>query len=206
LQHAFGALVSNMSVTGKEVRDVTALVGVAQKRSTSVPASPASRAFPCPNGAEAAARWSLARLGRNRLLRFVLSGLIGNGTYAVLVLLLEATAWHMVAIHLLATAIATIVTNELHRIFTFRGSPRASVVRSQCAGGAMSMVGLVLSSLVVAAWESHAPHATPLTTILLVWAVTGLVGLTNFAVLRVGLGASRSPMASDRRQEGPRSE
>lgn len=125
----------------------------------------------------------LARAGT--LGRFVVAGLTGNAAHAAVFLAL--TAWAVVpvvAVNVVAVVVSTLVANELHRRFTFPGARSTSWFRGHGAGGAAAAVGLVLSTAGLAGWRHLAPDAGEVGGLLVVHAVTGLVGLTNFVVLR----------------------
>lgn len=117
--------------------------------------------------------------------RFVLAGLTGNVAHAAVFLALSAWAVvPVVVVNVVAVVLSTLVTNELHRRFTFPGGRSTAWFKGHGAGGAAAVVGLVLSTAALAAWHHLVPGASGASGLVVVYAVTGLVGLTNFLVLR----------------------
>ena len=130
------------------------------------------------------------------LLRFALAGAVASASYGVVFLVLATlTAAGAQLLNLVATVISTLVANELHRRFSFRGAPEGSLARGHGVGGANAVAGLVLSGLALAGWHHLAPHAGPVSDVLVVYAVNAAVGLVNFLVLRHALGADRAATA-----------
>ena len=117
--------------------------------------------------------------------RFVVAGLLGNVAHAVVFLLLGAlTASPATFNNVVAVVVSTLVANELHRRFTFRGARSTSWFKGHGLGGAAAAVGLVLSTAALSAWHHVVPGAGAASALAVVHTVTGLVGLTNFLVLR----------------------
>ena len=117
--------------------------------------------------------------------RFVVAGLLGNVAHAVVFLLLGAlTASPATFNNVVAVVVSTLVANELHRRFTFRGARSTSWFKGHGVGGAAAAVGLVLSTAALSAWHHVVPGASEASALVVVYTVTGLVGLTNFLALR----------------------
>jgi len=127
-------------------------------------------------------------------MRFVAAGLTASVSYGLLFLALGAvTDAPDLMVNLVATVVSTVLSNELHRRFTFRSSGRGSVVRGQGAGSAMAVLGLLVNSLVLAVWNLLVPDAGAVSTLAVAYCVNGLVGLVNFLVLRRVLGGRGRP-------------
>ena len=143
-----------------------------------------------------AARWLPAVAARVRasreLVRFVAVGLAASVSYALVFLVVGRVPRlgdHVS--NLVATIASTVLANELHRRFTFRGAAGASVARSQGTGAVTAAVGLAASTMALAGWHRIAPDAGSLSSIVVVYLVTGIVGLANFVALRTALGGRR---------------
>ena len=135
--------------------------------------------------------------------RFVLAGLVGNGAHALVFLLLgAATALPVAVVNVLAAVLSTLLTNELHRRFTFRRAVRGSWFKGHGVGGATAVAGLVLSTAAVTAWHHLVPGAGQLGGLLVVHLVTGLVGLGNFVLLRSVLRAPARAVVLERTVTG----
>ncbi|WP_337059727.1 GtrA family protein [Kineococcus sp. G2] len=129
-----------------------------------------------------------ARRAARTLPRFVAAGLTGNAAHAVVFLMLGAwTALPVAAVNVSATVVSTLVANEMHRRFTFPGGAGTPWFRGHGVGGAAAVLGVVLSTSALTAWHHLVPGASALSGLLLVHAVTGLVGLANFLALRTVL-------------------
>lgn len=117
--------------------------------------------------------------------RFVATGVTASVSYGLLFLLMGTlTDAPDLMINLVATVVSTILSNELHRRFTFRATERGSIVRGQSAGTGMAVIGLLVNSLVLAAWNLLAPAAGDVSTLAVLYCVNGAVGLANFLILR----------------------
>lgn len=118
------------------------------------------------------------------LLRFAGAGAAGNLTHAGVFLLLAATTVPVALVNVAAVVLSTLVTNELHRRFTFRGAAGTPWWRGHGVGGATALGGLVLSTTALTLWHRWVPGAGPVSGLLVVQSVTALVGLTTFVLLR----------------------
>ncbi|MCI2237301.1 GtrA family protein [Paenibacillus sp. TRM 82003] len=166
----------------------TPVVPAPRQRVAAAPAAGADRETGSPLTAPTAPRRSQTRA----LSRFVVAGLVGNLAHAVVFLLLGAwTPLHVTAVNVSATVVSTLVANEMHRRFTFPGGTGTPWFRGHGVGGAAAVLGLVLSTSALAAWHHLVPGAGALSGLLLVHAVTGLVGLVNFLALRTVLRPGR---------------
>ncbi|WP_432534385.1 GtrA family protein [Kineococcus arenarius] len=120
--------------------------------------------------------------------RFVAAGLTGNLAHAVVFLLLQTcTPIPVAVVNVSAAVFSTLVANEMHRRFTFPGAAGTPWFRGHGVGGAAALLGVVLSTAALAVWHHLVPGASALSGLLLVHAVTGLVGLANFLALRTVL-------------------
>lgn len=119
-------------------------------------------------------------------LRFAGAGAAGNLVHAAVFLLLTATPSPVAVVNVVATVVSTVTTNELHRRFTFRAAA-TPWFRGHGVGGAAAVTGLLLSTSALTLFHQLRPEARALGGLLLVQAVTAVVGLTNFLVLRRAL-------------------
>ena len=124
------------------------------------------------------------------LVRFLAAGATTSLCYGLVFLLLSAATdisdW---VLNLVATVVSTVLSSELHRRFTFKATRQVPVSVGQGVGGAMAVVGLIVNSLVLAAWNHLAPDAGDLSTLAVLYSATGLVGLANFTTLRGVVGS-----------------
>ena len=142
--------------------------------------------------------WSVSGILHAEFLRFVAVGLVTSASYGAIFLLLGSftDSPHLV-INVVATADSTVLGNELNRRFTFRAGAPGSVARGQSAGLGMAAVGLIASSLVLTGWQWISPGASDLSTLLVVYATTGLIGIANFAVQHTVLRGRSRPAPAD---------
>ena len=88
-------------------------------------------------------------------------------------------------VDVLATSICTVVANEMHRRFTFRGaSGGGSWTTGHGTGGAAAVLGPLLSSGALTLWQHVVPTAGHLSALIVVQALTAVVGSGDFLVLR----------------------
>lgn len=127
-----------------------------------------------------------------QLTRFALVGGSSNVVYALSFIVLDAYGT------LLANAVgvttSTMLANELHRRRTFRAADRVRWFAAQWEGGALALLGLVISSLVLSALHFFFPDATEVVSIALVIAVSGIVGGLRFIALRGWWFGRRQPL------------
>ncbi|WP_448630085.1 GtrA family protein [Cellulomonas soli] len=130
------------------------------------------------------------------LVRFVVVGLAANGSYG-LVFLLVGNLTHRgpALLHVLATAVSTLVANEMHRRFTFAHAPKRSWLRGHGVGTATALVGFLATSAALSWWHVVAPGASHVSSVLVVYTTTAAVGLGNFLTLRRTLGAHQTATA-----------
>lgn len=117
-----------------------------------------------------------------QLTRFTLVGGSSNAVYALSFFVLDAYGTFLAnAVGVLAS---TVLANELHRRRTFRAADRVPWFAAQWEGGALAVIGLVISSCALGLLRFLVPDATALVSIALVIAVSGLVGGLRFVALR----------------------
>ena len=127
----------------------------------------------------ALALWS-APAGPAPLARFAASG----GTATLVQSAVFLLAGGSQAANLLATAVGTVLANELHRRVTFHAGGRTTWWRAQWTGGGVALVGLAATSSALALWETWAPGASAAAALAVLLGVTTAVGLARFLVLR----------------------
>ena len=114
--------------------------------------------------------------------RFVLVGGSTTLVYAALFATLEGLGY--LPAHIAATAVSTVLANELHRRLTFHAGERVHWLTAQLEAGGVTVIGLLLTSTSLGVLNSLVPDASVVMQVTLVVAVTGLVGLMRFIALR----------------------
>jgi putative flippase GtrA len=114
--------------------------------------------------------------------RFVLVGASTTLVYALFFAALETLGY--LPAHVAATAVSTLLANEMHRRLTFHAGERVHWLTAQLEAGGVTVIGLLLTSASLAVLNSLAPDAGVATQVTLVVTVTGLVGLMRFIALR----------------------
>ncbi len=114
--------------------------------------------------------------------RFVLVGASTTLVYALLFAALERLGY--LPAHVAATAVSTVLANEMHRRLTFHAGERVHWLTAQLEASGVTVIGLLLSSTALGVLDSVAPDASVVTQVALVVTVTGLVGLMRFIALR----------------------
>ncbi len=152
--------------------------------------SPALPSDPRPAGPVADPRRARSS---GQLVRFVVAGVTSSASYAVVFLVMaRVLAAGAIMSNVAATLFSTVLANELHRRFSFRGATAATAPRAQGAGAVMAALGLGASTLALAAWHQLAPGAGAASSVVVVYVVTAAVGLANFVAMRSVLGARPS--------------
>jgi len=114
--------------------------------------------------------------------RFVVVGGLSSAVYAFLFLALARFGDQAAVV---AGAIASsVMANELHRRLTFHAGDRVTWQAAQAEGGALVVVGMVLTGLALYWWDLVAGPGTALADLAVIAVVTGVIGLVRFAALR----------------------
>ena len=114
--------------------------------------------------------------------RFVLVGGATTLVYAALFAALEGFGY--LPAHIAATAVSTVLANEMHRRLTFHAGERVHWLTAQLEASGVTVIGLFLTSTSLGVLNALVPDARVLTQVALVVTVTGLVGLMRFVALR----------------------
>ena len=114
--------------------------------------------------------------------RFVLVGGSSTLVYAILFAALEGFGY--LPAHVAATAVSTVLANEMHRRLTFHAGERVHWLTAQLEASGVTVIGLLLSSAALGVLDSFAPDASVAAQVSLVVTVTGLIGLMRFIALR----------------------
>ncbi|MGR6966296.1 GtrA family protein [Geodermatophilus sp. URMC 61] len=114
--------------------------------------------------------------------RFVLVGASTTLVYTLLFAALERLGY--LPAHVAATAVSTLLANEMHRRLTFHAGERVHWLTAQVEASGVTVIGLLLTSTSLGVLNSLVPDAGVGTQVALVVAVTGLVGLMRFIALR----------------------
>lgn len=117
-----------------------------------------------------------------QFVRFVLVGAATTLVYALLFAALQGLGY--LPAHVSATAVSTVLANELHRRLTFRAGERTHWLAAQLEAGGVTVVGLLLTSAALGILNAVVADAGVAAQVALVVAVTGLVGLMRFVALR----------------------
>ena len=114
--------------------------------------------------------------------RFVVVGGLSSAVYAFLFLALARFGDQSAMV---AGAIASsVMANELHRRLTFHAGDRVTWQAAQAEGGALVVIGMVLTGLALYWWDLVAGPGTALADLAVIAVVTGVIGLVRFAALR----------------------
>jgi putative flippase GtrA len=114
--------------------------------------------------------------------RFVLVGASTTLVYALLFAALQRLGY--LTAHVAATAVSTLLANEMHRRLTFHAGERVHWLTAQLEAGGVTVIGLLLTSTALGVLNSLVPHVGVPIQVALVVTVTGLVGLMRFIALR----------------------
>ena len=120
--------------------------------------------------------------GIGQFVRFVAVGGTSMLLYGVVLWLLQGLGTQPA--NLVGSLASTVLANELHRRLTFRAGAHVSPLAAQLQGGGMALAGVVLTAVVLAWAETTVGPAGPVSQLLLVTTVTGLVGVGRFVGLR----------------------
>lgn len=114
--------------------------------------------------------------------RFVLVGGSTSALYALLFITLhdlgeQPANW-------IGSVITSVMANEMHRRLTFHAGERVSFLTAQVEGGALSIAGLVSTSVALAWLAAASDTDDPLVQFGLVVLVTATIGTLRFIALR----------------------
>jgi len=119
--------------------------------------------------------------------RFVLVGGISSALYALTFVVLGGIGDQPA--NLVGAIASSVLANELHRRLTFHAGERVSWLAAQWEGGGLAAAGLVATTLALGWVDSVTDETGSLTSIAVVGAVTGAIGLFRFVALRWVFGA-----------------
>ena len=114
--------------------------------------------------------------------RYVLVGAISSALYAGVFVLIHPAGY--VWANAVGMILSTVVANELHRRLTFQAAGRKAWLPAQLESGGLAAIGLVATTLALAAANSVVPGAPWPFEVALVLVATGLIGIAKFFVLR----------------------
>ncbi|RBY92376.1 GtrA family protein [Blastococcus sp. TBT05-19] len=114
--------------------------------------------------------------------RFVLVGAVTTTVYAAFFVTLSG--WGYLTAHLVATAISTVLANELHRRLTFRADERVHWFTAQWEAGGVTIIGLLATSTALGWLDAVTDGSNTGLQIATVAAVTAFIGLMRFLALR----------------------
>ena len=114
--------------------------------------------------------------------RFVVVGGLSSAVYAVLFLTLAG--WGDQLAVAVGSVASSALANELHRRLTFHAGERVSWQTAQVEGGALVVVGMVVTGLALHCWDAVAGPSGAIADLAVIAVVTGAIGLVRFAALR----------------------
>jgi putative flippase GtrA len=117
-----------------------------------------------------------------QLARFAVVGAISSALYALVFIALEGLGSQPA--NLAGAVASTLLANELHRRLTFHAGGQVSWFTAQWEGGGLAGVGLVATSLALAAVHGLVGDVGTGAQLGLIAAVTGAIGLVRFVALR----------------------
>ena len=117
-----------------------------------------------------------------QFLRFVLVGAATTAVYAVFFVALHPGGY--LPAHLAATAISTVLANELHRRRTFHAGERVHWFTAQWEAGGVTVLGLLATSTALGLLDALTESTHAGLQIATVAVVTAFIGLMRFLALR----------------------
>ncbi|MGY1772735.1 GtrA family protein [Blastococcus sp. SYSU D00813] len=143
----------------------------------------------CPTLTRSRAEWVEAVLGRVRgddaLAQFARFVLVGGSTSALYALIFVALhGFGEQPANWIGSVVTSVLANEMHRRLTFRAGERVGFLTAQVEGGALSIAGLVSTSLALAWLTAATDTDDPVLQFGLVALVTATIGTLRFIALR----------------------
>ena len=120
--------------------------------------------------------------GAAQFARYVVVGALSSALYAVLFIGLAGFGDQPA--NLVGAIASTLLANELHRRLTFHAGERVSWQTAQVEGGALVVVGMVVTVLALHCWDAVAGPSGAIADLAVIAVVTGVIGLVRFAALR----------------------
>ena len=120
--------------------------------------------------------------GIGQFARFVLVGGSTSALYALLFVALHGVGEQPA--NWIGSVVTSVLANEMHRRLTFRAGERVSFLTAQVEGGALSIAGLVSTSLALAWLTASTDTDDPYLQFGLVVLVTATIGTLRFVALR----------------------
>ncbi|MCU1640324.1 MAG: hypothetical protein JWN03_599 [Nocardia sp.] len=117
-----------------------------------------------------------------QLIRFALVG--GSSNIAYVVLFTAMNGVSPLVANIAGSIVSTVIANELHRRLTFRASGRVGWFSAQWEGGALAMIGLLISTAALAGLEFWAPGLGEIAQATAMIVVMAVVGGLRFLALR----------------------
>lgn len=137
-----------------------------------------------PRGARVEAALERVR-GEDPLAQFSRFVLVGGSTsvlYAIIFVLLHGMGEQPA--NWIGSVISSVLANEMHRRLTFHAGERVGFLTAQVEGGALSIAGLVSTSVALAWLSAASDTDDPLVQFGLVVLVTATIGTLRFIALR----------------------
>jgi putative flippase GtrA len=100
------------------------------------------------------------------------------------VLFVALLHWGTQWANLVGAVVSTMLANELHRRLTFHAGSRVPWFAAQVEGGGLTVAGMAATSLALVALSAWTDATGATVQLLVIGAVTGVVGLIRFAALR----------------------
>lgn len=131
------------------------------------------------------------RGGLGELLRYVVVGVTCTALYTAVFYLLTHAGTGPVLANVVGSVISTVVGSEAHRRVTFAHRPRIDWFEAQWQSAGVALLGLVVTSGVLALVEALLPGTVWWMQVLLVNAATVVVGLGRYLALSGWVFADR---------------
>jgi len=123
--------------------------------------------------------------GDHALAQLVRFGLVGGASNIAYVLAFTSMNERgPVVANIVGSILSTVIANELHRRLTFRAAGRVGWFSAQCEGGALALIGLLISTAALAGLEFSAPGLGEAAQAGAVIAIMAAVGGLRFLALR----------------------
>jgi putative flippase GtrA len=117
-----------------------------------------------------------------QFVRFAAVG--GSSSLVYALLFVSLLHWGTQPANLVGAVVSTVLANEMHRRLTFHAGDRVPWLAAQLEGGGLTLAGMAATSLALAGLSAWTDVTGATVQLLVIGAVTGLVGLVRFAALR----------------------
>ncbi|MBL1075986.1 GtrA family protein [Nocardia sp. 2] len=117
-----------------------------------------------------------------QLIRFALVG--GSSNIAYVLLFTTMTAFGPLSANIAGSIVSTVIANELHRRLTFNAAGKVGWFKAQWEGGALALIGMLITTAALAGLEFWAPGLGAIEQAAAMIALMAAVGGARFLLLR----------------------